>query len=87
MDETARQFRRRVIRELGDRQGAERRYSRELRQAAVAYWLDALAPLAIHYPPIGKDSAKDLEDGRDLAAWLAGGLEAAATPAAVGAAA
>jgi len=56
-------------------------------QAAVAYWLDALAPLAIHYPPIGKDSAKDLEDGRDLAAWLAGGLEAAATPAAVGAAA
>lgn len=38
MDEIARQFRRQVSRELGDRQGAERRYSLELRQAAVAYW-------------------------------------------------
>lgn len=38
MDETARQFRRQVSRELGDRQGAERRYSPALRQAAVAYW-------------------------------------------------
>lgn len=38
MDETARQFRRQVSRELGDRQGAERRYSLALRHAAVAYW-------------------------------------------------
>lgn len=38
MDETARQFRRQVSRALGDRQGAERRYSQELRRAAVAYW-------------------------------------------------
>lgn len=40
MDEAARQFRRQVSREVGDRQGAERRYSLELRQAAVAYWRD-----------------------------------------------
>ena len=32
------QFRRQVARELGDRQGAERRYSADLRHAAVAYW-------------------------------------------------
>ena len=38
MDEAARQFRRQVSRERGDRQGAERRYSPALRQAAVAYW-------------------------------------------------
>jgi len=38
MDEAARRFRRQVSRELGDRQGAERRYSLELRQAGVAYW-------------------------------------------------
>ena len=38
MDETARRFRRQASRELGDRQGTERRYSLGLRQAAVAYW-------------------------------------------------
>lgn len=38
MDEAARRFRRQASRELGDRQGAERRYSLRLRQAAVAYW-------------------------------------------------
>lgn len=38
MDETARRFRRQVSDELGARQGAERRYSPALRQAAVAYW-------------------------------------------------
>jgi transposase-like protein len=38
MDETARRFRRQVNRELGGRQGAERRYSPALRHAAVAYW-------------------------------------------------
>jgi hypothetical protein len=38
MDETARRFRRQVSHELGTRQGAERRYSLTLRQAAVAYW-------------------------------------------------
>ena len=38
MDERARQFRRQVSRELGDRQGAERRYSLALRHAAVASW-------------------------------------------------
>ena len=38
MDEGVRQFRRQVIRELGDRHGAERRYSAALRQAAVRYW-------------------------------------------------
>jgi hypothetical protein len=32
------QFRRQVARELGNRQGAERRYSADLRHAAVAYW-------------------------------------------------
>ena len=31
-------FRRQVARELGNRQGAERRYSATLRAAAVAYW-------------------------------------------------
>jgi transposase-like protein len=38
MDEAARRFRGQVSRELGDRQGAERRYSLALRRAAVAYW-------------------------------------------------
>lgn len=38
MDDAVRRFRRQVGRELGDREGAERRYSRELRQQAVAYW-------------------------------------------------
>lgn len=38
MDEALRHFRRHANRELGDRQGAERRYSADLRQAAVAYW-------------------------------------------------
>jgi transposase-like protein len=38
MNEAARRFRRQASRELGDRQGTERRYSPELRQAAVAYW-------------------------------------------------
>ena len=38
MDEAVRQFRRQASRELGHRQGAERRYSAPLRQAAVAYW-------------------------------------------------
>lgn len=38
MDEAARQFRRHANRELGDRQGTERRYSPGLRHAAVAYW-------------------------------------------------
>jgi hypothetical protein len=31
-------FRQDVARELGNRQGAERRYSAGLRAAAVAYW-------------------------------------------------
>jgi hypothetical protein len=38
MDEAARRFRQQARRELGDRQGAERRYSTPLREAAVAYW-------------------------------------------------
>lgn len=38
MDETVRRFRRQASHELGDRQGAERRYSLGLRQVAVAYW-------------------------------------------------
>lgn len=38
MGEAIRPFRREVSRELGDRQGAERRYSAGLRQTAVAYW-------------------------------------------------
>ena len=38
MDATAQRFRRRARREFGDRQGAERRYSDDLRQEAVAYW-------------------------------------------------
>ena len=38
MDEAARRFRRHASRELGDRQGVERRYSQGLRHAAVAYW-------------------------------------------------
>ena len=38
MDDGVRQFRRQVTRDLGDRQGAERRYSATLRQAAVRYW-------------------------------------------------
>jgi transposase-like protein len=38
MDEAARRFRQDASHELGDRQGAARRYSQALRQAAVAYW-------------------------------------------------
>lgn len=38
MDDGIRRFRRQVARELGDRQGAERRYSSALRQEAVQYW-------------------------------------------------
>ena len=38
MDEAVRWFRRRARVEVGDRYGAERRYSARLRQAAVAYW-------------------------------------------------
>jgi hypothetical protein len=38
MDEAVRQFRRQARGELGERVGAERRYSASLRQAAVAYW-------------------------------------------------
>lgn len=38
MDDAVQRFRRQVTRELGDRQGAERRYSVALRQDAVAYW-------------------------------------------------
>jgi len=37
MDDVVR-FRRQADRELGDRQGAERRYSDGLRQQAVTYW-------------------------------------------------
>lgn len=38
MDDAVQRFRRQVGRELGDRAGAERRYSVGLRQQAVAYW-------------------------------------------------
>jgi hypothetical protein len=38
MDDALQRFRRQVSRELGDREGAERRYSVGLRQQAVAYW-------------------------------------------------
>lgn len=38
MDDAARQFRRQASRELGDRRWVRRRYSRGLRQEAVAYW-------------------------------------------------
>lgn len=38
MDDTVRRFRRQAGRELGERQGAERRYAAGLRQQAVAYW-------------------------------------------------
>lgn len=38
MDDAVERFRRQAGRELGDRQGAERRYSDGLRQQAVAYW-------------------------------------------------
>ena len=38
MDDAVQRFRRQAGRELGDRQGAERRYSAGLRQQAVAYW-------------------------------------------------
>jgi hypothetical protein len=38
MDEAVQRFRRQAGRELGDREGAERRYSLGLRQQAVAYW-------------------------------------------------
>jgi len=38
MDDAVKRFRREAGRELGDRHGAERRYSDGLRQQAVAYW-------------------------------------------------
>jgi hypothetical protein len=38
MDDAVQRFRRQADRELGDRQGTERRYSDGLRQQAVAYW-------------------------------------------------
>ena len=38
MDDAVHRFRRQADRELGDRQGAERRYSDGLRQQAVSYW-------------------------------------------------
>lgn len=38
MDDAVQRFRRQADQELGDRQGAERRYSDDLRQQAVAYW-------------------------------------------------
>jgi len=38
MDDAVQRFRRQMGRELGDREGAERRYSVGLRQQAVAYW-------------------------------------------------
>ena len=38
MDDVVQRFRRQAGRELGRRQGAERRYSDGLRQQAVAYW-------------------------------------------------
>ena len=38
MDEAVQRFRQQARRELGTRQGAERRYSVGLRQQAVAYW-------------------------------------------------
>ena len=38
MDDAVQRFRRQAGRELGDREGAERRYSLELRQQAVTYW-------------------------------------------------
>jgi hypothetical protein len=38
MDDAVQRFRRDAGRELGDREGAERRYSVRLRQQAVAYW-------------------------------------------------
>jgi hypothetical protein len=38
MDEAVQRFRRQAGRELGDREGAERRYSVALRQQAVAHW-------------------------------------------------
>jgi hypothetical protein len=38
MDEAVQRFRRQAAREVGDREGAERRYSVDLRQQAVAYW-------------------------------------------------
>jgi hypothetical protein len=38
MDDALHRFRRQAGRELGDREGAERRYSVGLRQQAVAYW-------------------------------------------------
>ena len=38
MDDAVQRFRRQMGRELGGREGAERRYSVGLRQQAVAYW-------------------------------------------------
>jgi hypothetical protein len=38
MDEAVQRFRRQAGRELGDREGTERRYSVGLREQAVAYW-------------------------------------------------
>jgi hypothetical protein len=52
MDEAVERFRRQARRELGDRQGAERRYSADLRAQAIAYWRtrasagDGLLPVA-----------------------------------------
>jgi transposase-like protein len=38
MDDAVQRFRRQAGRELGERHGAERRYSDDLRQRAVSYW-------------------------------------------------
>jgi hypothetical protein len=38
MDDAVQRFQRQAVRELGDREGAERRYSVGLRQQAVTYW-------------------------------------------------
>lgn len=38
MDDAVQRFRRQARREQGDRHGAERRYSEQLRHEAVAYW-------------------------------------------------
>lgn len=38
MDDVVQRFRQQAAREIGDRQGAERRYSDGLRQQAVTYW-------------------------------------------------
>jgi hypothetical protein len=48
MDDAVQRFRRQAGRELGDRQGAERRYSDGLRQQAVAYDHRTLSIQVIH---------------------------------------